>query len=726
MSLLKISCFGGNERNVTEGEIFEGTFKELAEIYSECQQGKKHDGYWVRGELEPFHRKNDNLKSSELLVLDGDKSLADPDSAPPPIQIHKYLKFKNISHFIYTSHSHSNKCNKYRVVIHCDLPSKVWLKPTAWRICDELNREGIPFKYVKEMGVWSQPWFIPRRDNPEDGLFEYFFHFGDKYTGTSVQPSEKAGQVDSTAVHSAEHATTVERIRQIQSGEVFHDNLVALSWGFLNDGMHPTVVQATLEGIMSACPVKDERWESRLKDIPRYIADAIPKQIEIREDEISTSESKGERFTKLLPEKVLAPDDLYGELIKDFYDTMWKPNLMAAHIAADGIISYMAGGKYCGMSKKDRVNLQEAGIGDSGDGKGIMVEAPIEAIQYLQAEGNHKLQKAHLGIQSRFGSAEAIEEKFIALESRPDILFTCDEFGLALIEASKDSTSHKAKIFNVALEYWATSYQVHSQRGLVGNSKDIKQYQAPHLTIIGAGTEESLIKGVRMEFYEYGHGARTLLFPITPYAEDPIEQPEDLIFSEPLKKNLIDMYCNDIKSNIYTSETMRVRSPVQVKWDKEVSKYFHEIALEVNKCEAGSMRKIISNRMVVQIKKKAMIRAIVNNPSAPELTLEMAQWSFELCTYSVEYQLFLFKDKIAEGEFDRAVQSVLSKLRGSEGKWVTLNILHYLNPMRKLNGSRSKNDVLDYLVNTLGTVEKHEHKNQRGRPSIMFRIVKSD
>ena len=157
---IKTTNFVGNQFNTENGIVREYTFIDLARQFSRPIQGNKHIGYFVRGELDPVDRLDGNLKYSELLVIDGDSTLEDEYSCVPPELIHNALVDMNLRHFIYTSHSHDpeKEIYKFRAIVHCILPEKKYLKPTAEKIIYDLNVKGIPIKYVKEMGTWSQPW----------------------------------------------------------------------------------------------------------------------------------------------------------------------------------------------------------------------------------------------------------------------------------------------------------------------------------------------------------------------------------------------------------------------------------------------------------------------------------------------------------------------------------------------------------------------------------------
>jgi len=148
------------------------TFQEFAKSCSVPQKGGKHEDWYLRGgdvthveshitskgnECGPgYYRSDKYLNAADFLIIDGDSSIDDPDSAPDPKLTHTALKMLGLNHFIYTSYSHTEKINKFRAVIPCSMSGKDQLKPTAMKVIHDLNKLELPIKYVSEMGRWSQ------------------------------------------------------------------------------------------------------------------------------------------------------------------------------------------------------------------------------------------------------------------------------------------------------------------------------------------------------------------------------------------------------------------------------------------------------------------------------------------------------------------------------------------------------------------------------------------
>jgi len=176
-----IAMASGNQMNIRmkAGEM---SFREFGQFCSRPQKGSKHEAYFTRGvpELESEYesgsgkvyydgrfRHDSSIKKADFLIIDADNSECSPVFA------HEQLKKMIVTHFIYTTHSHAKDANNFRCVIPCNVGSKDGMSTTAKAIIEDM--EGI--KYVKEMGTWSQAWFLPTRDDPDDGLFEHYEYY---------------------------------------------------------------------------------------------------------------------------------------------------------------------------------------------------------------------------------------------------------------------------------------------------------------------------------------------------------------------------------------------------------------------------------------------------------------------------------------------------------------------------------------------------------------------
>jgi hypothetical protein len=283
---------------------YEMEFKKFASGLSECKKGGKFEAYFIRGgdmiitkgdpdadnpELrnDHYHRNDKSLKSASLLVLDADGSIDDPKSAPDGELIHNALTKMGYIHVIYSTHSHKvgNKGNRYRVVIPCKMENKDQLYATVNKIIKEIVDFGVPLGDVTEARTWSQPWFFPTRDDPSDGLFEFYSYYdGTPYIAPKEYEKGLSSRAAAASSSSAGSAGTRD-IREIMStimtmGEGVHHCINDYLYGQIKDGVPKKIAVEVLRTLLeSVSPeLKDKRWKQRMAELDRS-ADGASKRV---------------------------------------------------------------------------------------------------------------------------------------------------------------------------------------------------------------------------------------------------------------------------------------------------------------------------------------------------------------------------------------------------------------------------------------------------------------
>lgn len=148
--------------------------------------GEKGGSYYIRGgDLLENKRSDENLKTAQLIILDGDSSF-DPqsgeivDGAPDIGLVCDVLMQEDITFFAHTSHSYvPDQKWKYRVLIPADLASAEELDASIDWLMDKLHAAGVYLLDVPENHRWSQPWFTSRvKDRRAAEEFIYLEHTG--------------------------------------------------------------------------------------------------------------------------------------------------------------------------------------------------------------------------------------------------------------------------------------------------------------------------------------------------------------------------------------------------------------------------------------------------------------------------------------------------------------------------------------------------------------------
>jgi len=405
MTIINVAVNGRSQNSISMTP-YEMDFEKFAKSCSEVKQGGKYESYFIRGgdmsitdaddthknpecRIDHYHRNDSSLLSADLLILDADGSIDDDSSAPDGELIHSALKDIGVKHFIYSTHSHKmpGKGNRYRAVMPCKMLNKAQLKATVGRIINEIRDRGCPLGDVKEAKAWSQPWFFPTRDNPEDVLFEYYEYMegvkyepvevNDKLSEAIADRKEKTkdrknrGFSDKTTKNRT-HAKIIENI--IKGGEGLHHAINDFLYGQIKDGIPKSSAVLTVQGLMQANPNKDKRWEDRYGEIERSADGAIDKlKEEDNEDALNNSEDikinlailKEELPVPKYPDNCMAdwpePWPKIWENWKRFPAVVSEPLLVPTIIAFHG---YLMNSKY--LNARDRrPNLYQLSLAES-------------------------------------------------------------------------------------------------------------------------------------------------------------------------------------------------------------------------------------------------------------------------------------------------------------------------------------------------------------------------
>lgn len=166
-STIRIAVCNGNART-TAVEPREITFDDLVAMLSDPQIGDKDGPYYLRGGdlIKPI-RGNENLKSADLLIIDGDSGF-DPatgeiTNAPSMGAVTSVLKFLKLRYIAHTTHSYIPGVKwKYRIAIPAKLKHEADLKACVAWIMHHLHEAGVYLTDVKENSTWAQAWYKPR------------------------------------------------------------------------------------------------------------------------------------------------------------------------------------------------------------------------------------------------------------------------------------------------------------------------------------------------------------------------------------------------------------------------------------------------------------------------------------------------------------------------------------------------------------------------------------
>ncbi len=501
-----ITYFTGNHTNTKGGQVWAyETFQELADEFKVCAKGAKFCAYIVRGKLKGGERKDANMSGSNLLVIDGDEGLRGKPLCSPK-EVHEALVELGLNHFIYTTHSHSADQNKFRVFIASDDYTRADTKANNKELLKLLASKGCKIKFVKEMNTWSQPWFVPTRDDPEDGLFEHYqFTTGKDWETIHVEASKT--EDEKTEEESADDGapesldTMYENIR---TGKEYHESLRTISYQLIKDGMSAANCKAMLKMLLNASKdAGSERWQTRYKDVDRLVDGAVNRADEESSDfELSEEEDVNECFGD-----VPVPPGLMGELYHSANDSLLYQYPEVALVSSLGLLSGICGRKFNVMEPAPSgLNLFLTIVAGTGFGKERISTFINKCIRGANGLKEHR---SFIG-PSNFTGPKALVNSFQDARSRVCIV---SEAGLMMKVKSGNVEGKTAFI----LDAFSSSHRDgYTKESSYSNKDDyVAEIRAMAISIISESTEDHMIDAYRANgSLTDGHLPRQLIFKI--------------------------------------------------------------------------------------------------------------------------------------------------------------------------------------------------------------------
>ena len=180
---MRTSICNGNSKSI-KLVTWEGTFPELADLFSNPIVGEKDGPYFIRGEAQV--RNDASLKFAELIIIDCDASI-DPSTGKTILKnasnytgcpdlklITAPLKDAEFEFVVYSTYSHTVTVNKCRVAIHFISNNPEELRNAVDYVIDLIRSYGVLLADANENYVWSQPWFAARIATTNSPFYHHY------------------------------------------------------------------------------------------------------------------------------------------------------------------------------------------------------------------------------------------------------------------------------------------------------------------------------------------------------------------------------------------------------------------------------------------------------------------------------------------------------------------------------------------------------------------------
>ena len=293
--MYNISFFEGDQTNVYPSEAEKGNYENFEGLtkdrrLTQCYDGMKRQGYFVRGECIGT-RQDKDIPLSRLLVIDGDEG-KEGGNAPDPQKVADFLESEGINFILTTTHSHSAEKNKFRVIIPTD--KEYERKDLVYNIIRLLRKLGSAGLHITapggEMKSWSQPWYLPKRDDINDGLYKCWTYYEGKdweiiYVKGEAEKEKDSEEAKEESYSEPKGKTLEESMHDIINGSNIHRPVRDFAYQAVADdgdgkfAFHKAALRVMMEAALGRHgPERDSDIYNRLKDLDRQFQTAIDKK----------------------------------------------------------------------------------------------------------------------------------------------------------------------------------------------------------------------------------------------------------------------------------------------------------------------------------------------------------------------------------------------------------------------------------------------------------------
>lgn len=369
--------------------------------------------------------------------------------------------------------------------------------------------------------------------------------------------------------------------------------------------------------------------------------------------DIVAKPKKAVKNTELKPETSYVPvpraPGFVGELTAYFESTTIRPVHEISLAAALGILAGIAGRAYniSGMGLNQYILL----LAPSGTGKeGIQtgIDQLVNAVRAQVPSVDDFVGPA------AFASGQALIR---VLSERPGFVSVMGEFGLFLQQLSdRKGNSANVMLKKALLDLYAKSGWSSTLRSSVysDSDKNTKMVQAPNLTIVGESTPSTFFDGLSPTHVIEGLVPRFLIInytgPRPPINRTPNQPPPPHVL-----ERVMALAANAIVSkNTFTHCQVGQSAEATALFDA-----FNEEADAQINARRQEVEEALWNRAHLKALKLAALLAVADNPNAPTINQEQAQWAVNL----VRKDIKIMTEKFFTGDVGQGDGKQLNDLR---------------------------------------------------------------
>lgn len=440
---------------------------------------------------------------------------------------------------------------------------------------------------------------------------------------------------------------TVESYKEdILSGKDYHGSILSLSYQLVQEGVKKSYIITTIQGFMNMVEDKDERWHSRYNDIERLVDQAVKKDGDSPDADISgINVDDIDEFDTKMP----WPPGLLGVLCQDAYDMQMFQYKEVAVVSALGLVAGIAGRRF--NINGSGLNLYLTLIMNTGMGKDSIGKFINGALLNLNEVGS---------ALSFCGPARFTGPKSIirSLENARSQVCVFTEAGLLL----KSKAGDNAGISRVLLSLYnkSGSNDVSGSEIFSKEEDSLKMLRAPALSIVNEATPETLLEAFKSnDSLERGELPRQSIYRIVgnkPYMNFEAAGKRLSKDSEDRLRHLIKM-CSSVQA-VEDPQAYHLIPEVDVRVDmaKFASRY---VDIENEHRNIDSIKSIMASRCFLKALRFAGIASVYNHTDA---VVRMKEW--EWAKDMVEYEMSGIDNFFQGGKFGNVYADLIRRIVG--------------------------------------------------------------
>lgn len=387
---------------------------------------------------------------------------------------------------------------------------------------------------------------------------------------------------------------------------------------------------------------------------------------------------------------------------------------LGAGLAAFGVL---AGRRYAGPSGV-RTNIYTIGIAESAGGK----DYPLKCLKRLLDDAGMNRMIGGSKIASGSGM-------ITALEKQPSTIFPTDEIGFLMqaVADRKRAPKHAAEIIDNLTEFFTSSEDTfHGTAYANQKEKPRVAIVQPNLCLFGVTTPQVFWGALSSAHVLDGSLARMLIFETPEHFPDRRRRtngPRPAIPTE-----LVDV-AKQIAAGAEGHEALpfgdasdQLPNPYPVPFADQAAEDRHYdiegYGVDLCKLHQGTAKTSIYGRLAENTFKVALIRAIADNPLAPQVTREDLDWAFDVVEYSVNTVLRAIEQRVSDSQAEANLKRILRLISEAGSAGMTHEELG--RACGFMGGRRNLQDAIDHLTESEQVVLHSFAREGGGRPRRVY------